>query len=98
MIGFGDFDGHCAAVFASEFAAALETFVGAFETFDGKNGSVFDDDGLTDFEPGDFFGDVEAEREIAFLFGGEAADAKAGGGHLAGQPGHGGNEFDTFLF
>lgn len=96
LVGLGDFDDEAAA--ATERAAALDRFVGAFEGFDGEDGAVFHDDGLADVEAGRFFGDAEAEGGVgefaALEFGtGEVA----GGGERIFEKGGRGEEGDTCL-
>ena len=79
---FRDFHGDRAAVFAGEFAAALEAAVGTLESLDGEDGAIFDDDELADFEAGNFAGNAEAELDVGGLFGRRArTELKADGSH-----------------
>ncbi len=94
----GDLDGEGSAVWAGQFAASGQAAVGAFEAFDGEDGALFDDDGLADFEAGDFLGDAEAEAGIVGLFGLEGwARGVAGAGHAGFEPGGGLDELDAGL-
>jgi len=61
---FGDFGGDGAAGFSRKFATARETFIAAFQSLDGQDGAVFDDDELADVEARDFPGDAKGERDI----------------------------------
>ncbi len=98
VIFLGDFHGDRAAVFAGQFAAALEAAVGALETFDREDGAVFDDDELADFEAGNFAGDAEAELDVGGLCGCRArTELETGGGHEGLEPGRGRDELDAFF-
>ena len=64
---FGHFDGHGAAGFSRKFATARKAFIAAFQSLDGQDGAVLDDDELADVEARDFPGDAKAERDIGLL-------------------------------
>ena len=71
VIGFGDLDGHRAAVLARELAAAREALVRAFKTLDGQHHAVFDHDGLADFQPRRLPGDAKTKVHVGLLLRGK---------------------------
>jgi len=96
LVGFGNFDGDGLA--AAQEGAAFDGFVGAFEAFDGEDGAVADDDGLSDVEAAHFFGDAEAEGDVVVdAAAGFGSGEVSGGGEKFVEEGGGGEEFDTFL-
>ena len=76
LVGFGNFDRDGLA--ATHECAAFDCFVGPFESFNGEDGAVADDDSLPDVEAADFFGDAPAEGDV--IVGSEKIVEVGGGG------------------
>jgi hypothetical protein len=82
VVFFGHFDRDGASVLPGEPAAAGEAWVGALESLHREDGTGFDDDRLSDFEPGDLFGDMETKLDVKALGVGDLrAKLKAAGRH-----------------
>lgn len=77
LVGLGNFHHHGLPL--AECAAALEGFVGAFESFNGEHGAFFHDYGLADVEVTDFFGNAKTEGGIVALAIGQLGTAHVPG-------------------
>ena len=69
VVVFGDLDDHGAA--ARDTAPPQDGGVGSFKALDGKDDTVFYDNGLADIQIANGHGDAGAERKIGFLLGGK---------------------------
>src|SRR4029453_18601678 len=67
LIRFADFDHDCA--FTRKRSTALDSLICSFQSFDGNDRAVFDDDCLPDIESRDFLCDIPAKLNVVLLAG-----------------------------
>jgi hypothetical protein len=68
LLRFAHLDDDSPSRLPSKETTPANTLVGALEALDGEHRAFSDDDGLTDVEAADGFGDVKAEFNVALLF------------------------------